>query len=270
MTIKAITQRLAWASMLMLMSQFALAQYGFEEDFEDALTTGADGWIAQFANAGGAYNDGDIGGALGMDYSTPDDVDIEANGGFYNFYARYDDAGILQTSNFRNMGGFGAADAFTANNGDYRLQACVYIQPVADGGADFDSGVDAGLGVRVSGVGYGQWPGDLNFTARQSVSAVARGAWSLVTLDLTITDGARVDAGIWVTNPAMPPTVNTGVYYDDMWFGLEADAPATVCAGAGADAGAGNDVTGVPALPFWALFGLAGLLGLMGYRRQSS
>ena len=277
MKIKAIIQGLACSSMLLLMSPLALAQYGFEEDFEDALATGANGWIAQFGNGGGAYNEGDIGGSLGMDYSTPSDVDIESNGNYYNFYARYDDPGILQTSNFRNMGGFDGSDPYSANNGDYRFQACVYIRDVADFGADFENGVDAGIGVRVSGVSYSQWPGDLNFTASQSVSDVARNAWTLVSVDLTINDGSRVDAGVWVTNPAMPPTLNTGVFWDDLWFGLASDAPATECGPAELEPEPEPEpepeepeveATPVPALPLWGLLGLLGLIGLIGSRSR--
>ena len=261
------------AALFALMASLgAQAQYQFTEEFESfPLPTGADAWIAQFANGGGGYNDGDVGG-LGMDYSTPSGSTIVANGGYLNFYARYDDTGILQTSIFRNLGGFAGGDPFSANNGDHTLTACVYVPAVADFGADFDAGVDAGMGVRISGLGYSQWPGDLNFNASVSVSSLPREVWTRVNLDFTVTDGSRVDAGVWVTNPAMPPTVNTGVYYDDMWLGFAADAPTTACAGAttgggGSGGGAGTPAS-IPTMPLWGLIGLAGLLGLMGYRRK--
>jgi len=257
-----------------IMSAGAHAQYQFSEEFSSfPLGTGADAYIAQFSNAGGGYNDGDIGGSLGMDYSTPvapSFVPDESNGGFLNFYARYDDPGIRTTALFRNLGGFAGSDAFSANNGEHTLTACVYVPELANSGADFAAGVDGGLGVRISGVGYGQWPGDLAFNFSQSVSALTRGEWTRVSLTFDITDGSRVDAGVWVSNPVLSaPYVSTGVFYDDLSLSASADAPTTACAGSSGGSSAATDPTGIPVLPLWALFGLAGLIGLMGLRRKA-
>lgn len=265
---------LAAASAATLMSAGAQAQYQFSEEFSSfPLATGADNFIAQFSNAGGGYNDGDIGGSLGMDYSTPvapSFVPDESNGGFLNFYARYDDPGIRTTALFRNLGGFAGSDAFSANNGEHTLTACVYVPELADSGADFAAGVDGGLGVRISGLGYSQWPTDLGFNASQSVSALTRGEWTRVSLTFDITDGSRVDAGVWVSNPVLSaPYVSTGVFYDDLWLGASADVPTAACAGASSGSSASSDPTGIPVLPLWALFGLAGLIGLMGLRRKA-
>ena len=256
-------------SAAMFLSASAQAQYQFSEEFESfPLTQGADAFVAQFSNAGGAYNDGDI-GALGMDYNnaTASFVPDYSNGGFLNFYARYDDSGIRTTALFRNVGGFAGSNPYSFNNGEHTLTACVLVPELADKGADFAAGVDGGLGVRISGTSYSQWPGDTSFNASKSVASLTRGVWTRVSLTFTITNGSRVDAGVWVSNPVLStPYVNTGVFYDDLWLGASGDAPTSGCAGA---VGAPVDATGIPVLPLWALFGLAGLIGLMGLRRKA-
>lgn len=252
-------------SAAMVLSVPAQAAYEFTENFEGgSLPIGGDAYIAQFTNSGGNYSNNDI-GALGMDYSVPSPpefIPTDRNGSFLNFYARYDDANIRQTALFRNLGGFSGSDPFSSNNGEHTLTACVYLRDISDGGADFGAGVDGGLGVRISGTGYSQWPGDASFNHQQSVSSLPRGRWSRVNLTFTITDGSRVDAGVWVSNPALTvPYVSTGVFYDDLWLGASADAPTNACGGL-SDPGP----EGIPVLPLWGLFGLVGLIGLMGMR----
>ena len=258
-------------------AQYATAQYQFTEDFElSPLPTGADAWIAQFGNAGGGYNDGDIGGSLGgADIIDAASSTIGSNGGYLNFYARYDDAGILQSSLFRNLGGFAGSDPYSANNGTHTLTACVYVPQVADFGADFAAGVDAGLGVRISGTGYSQWPGDLNFNHSLSISNLPREQWTRVSLTFDIIDGSRVDAGVWVTNPSLAGgPINTGVFYDEMWLGAAANAPTTACytppapPSGGGSGGSFSSPTAVPALPLWSLAGLSVLVGLLGWSRR--
>ncbi|MDG2442057.1 MAG: hypothetical protein P8M13_02240 [Luminiphilus sp.] len=254
----------------LFLSTQAQAQYSFSEDFEGgalpgALPVGGDAWIATFFNTG-KYGNNDTGN-LGMDYSVPSPPEFipeNSDGGYLNFYARYDDAGITYTDLMRNIGGFGGGDFGSANDGEHTLTACVYVRSVADGGADWAAGVDGGLGVRVSGVSYSQWPGDTGFTASQSVSSVPRNQWTRVSLTFTVASQSRMDAGVWVTNPTLTvPYVKTGVFYDSMWLGASADAPSTACGGFEVPGPAG-----IPVLPFWALFGLAGLVGLMGLRRK--
>ena len=138
----------------------AFAQYSATETFDGpGLTTGADGWIAQYRNAGGNYNDGDVGAANEDSFkrydaavTPPNYTPYFKNGNYLNFYARYDDAGIRETFLARNMGGFAGTDVYAANNGDYTMSACFFLMPVANGGADFANGVAAGMGVRYSGL----------------------------------------------------------------------------------------------------------------------
>lgn len=257
-----------------LVSTQASAQYQFQNNFSSAPgCAGADTWVAQFANAGGFYNEGDVSGVCSLwDYTVnPAAGSPAADGGYLNMYLRYDDPGILYTGFFRNLGGFAGDDPFSGNNGQHTLTACVYVPEVADFGADFASGVDAGLGVRYSGLFYGSWPGDGALNESLSVASFPRGVWTRASLTFTLTDAARVDAGVWASTPDVSPRPSSGVLYDDMWLGLASDAPTTPCFGAApppvAGPVSGPSPTAVPILPVWALIALAGIVGLFGSSR---
>jgi len=257
----------------------AFAQYSATETFDGpGLTTGADGWIAQYRNAGGNYNDGDVGAANEDSFkrydaavTPPNYTPYFKNGNYLNFYARYDDAGIRETFLARNMGGFAGTDVYAANNGDYTMSACFFLMPVANGGADFANGVAAGMGVRYSGLNYGSWPGDApsQVQAKTEIPAGSpTGVWTRLNLNVTLTNAGRVDAGFWVTNPVLSaPYVNTGVLWDDFYFGLAANAPTTACAG-GSDLNLGP-ASNIPTLPWGGLLALIGLMGWLGLRRRA-
>ena len=259
----------------------AFAQYSATESFDGpGLSCGADGWIAQYKNAGGNYNDGDVGGCAGAEndfkrydaaITPPPGIPFFKNGNYLNFYARYDDAGIRETFLARNMGGFAGTDPYTANNGDYTLTACYFLNTVANGGADLANGVSAGLALRYSGLYYGSWPGDAPSSAQakaQIPPGAATGVWTRLSLNVTLTDAARVDAGVWVTNPVLSaPYISTGVLWDDFYFGLAANAPTTACAGGSTTSlGPPSDI---PTLPLGGLLGLVGLIGWLGLRKKA-
>jgi hypothetical protein len=260
-----------------LLSTSAVAQYNFSEEFDNTLeTTDATGnWIAQYTNAGGNYNQNDTGttnwAAYASAVSAPPVAPPTSNGEYLNFYARYDDPGIRYTALFKNLGGYGADDPYSANNGEHVLTACYFLNDVADGGADLSNGVTAGLGVRYSGAGYSAWPGDASLNESISIPTyAARGRWNRLTLSFTLTDAARVDSGVWVRNPVLSePYVSTGVLWDDMWLGAAADAPTDeLCSGRSAGNGAFANPDAIPVLPLGGLLGLISLVGLMGLRRK--
>ena len=272
--------RLSVSAAALMMSGQALSAastYSATEDFSNTLTVGPEDWIAQYSNAVGGYNDGDVKEVNYARYnaavSPPNFTPSVADGNYLNFYARYDDAGIRSTFLARNFGAFdGVVNA--GKDGDYTLSACYFLMPPDKGGADFANGVTAGLGIRVSGNGYGQWPGDQNLNKEVAISSATRtGEWNRISLNITLTDASRVDAGFWVKNPVLTaPYVSTGVLYDNFYFGPAANAPTTLCAGESAtrpeDAPSGV-VSKIPTLPMGGLFALIGLMGWLGLRRRA-
>lgn len=254
----------------------AASTYTATEDFSNTLTAGAEQWVGQYENAGGGYRQDQAGETEFPRYnaavSPPNFIPSVSDGNYLNFYARYDDAGIRYTFLARNFGAFdGAVNA--GKDGDYTLSACYFLMPPDKGGADFANGVTAGLGIRVSGNGYAQWPGDLNLNKEVAISPATRtGEWNRISLNITLTDASRVDAGFWVKNPVLTaPYVSTGVLYDNFYFGPAANTPTTLCAGESAtrpeDAPSGV-VSKIPTLPIGGLFALIGLMGWLGLRRR--
>ena len=261
------------------------AQYQFSEDFSNTLVVGdPDFWYAQYVNAGGNYNQGDANisnwAAYNAAEAAPTALPTSPNGNYANFYARYDDAGIRSTFWYRNMGGFGGDNVYSANNGEHTMTACYYVNEVEASGADLGNGVSAGLGVRFSGLNYGSWPGDAN-AFQHSVEIptdTPRGVWRRLSMTFTLTDAARVDAGVWVNNPVLSdPYISTGVLWDDMWMGFSDAAPTGSCGGntvsrpLGTTASTTNtaDPSRIPTLPLGGLLGLVALMGWIGARRRS-
>jgi hypothetical protein len=263
----------------LLASGQATANYNFSESFDDTLIAADEtgNWILQYSNAGGNYTNNDTGQTEHSVYNpavnAPTAAPATSNGNYLNFYARYDDSGIRYTALFKNLGGYDGSDGYSANNGEHTLTACYYVPEVSDNGADFDNGVTAGMGVRYSGVGYGQWPGDASLNESVSIPASAtRGQWNRLTLTFTLTDAARLDSGVWVRNPVLTaPYVSTAVLWDDMWLGASADAPTDVlCSGRTPPAPPiSGDPSAIPALPLGGLFGLIGLVAWLGLRRKA-
>lgn len=269
----------AAALVCLIVSGQVFAQYSATESFDGpGLATGADAWIAQYKNTGGTYNDGDVGAANEDSFkrydaalTPPAYTPYFKNGNYLNFYARYDDSGIRETFLARNMGGFSGDDPYSANDGDYTMSACYFLMPVENGGADFANGVSAGMGVRYSGQYYASWPGD-SPSAVQAKTEIPAGAstgvWTRLSLNVTLSGAGRVDAGFWVSNPVLSaPYVNTGVLWDDFYFGLAANAPTTACAGgSNLDLGSASEI---PTLPWGGLLALIGLMGWLGLRRKA-
>lgn len=267
--------RLSVSAAALMMSGQALSAastYTATEDFSNTLTAGAEQWVGQYENAGGGYRQDQAGETAWPRYNAavtpPNYTPYFKNGNYLNFYARYDDAGIRYSFLARNFGGFdGAVNA--GKDGNYTLTACYFLMPVANGGADFANGVTAGMGIRVSGNGYGQWPGDTGLNATTQIpTGAATGVWTRLSLDIALTDASRVDAGFWVRNPVLTnPYINTGVLWDDFSFGPASDAPTTACAG-GSDLNLGP-ASNIPTLPWGGLLALIGLMGWLGLRRRA-
>lgn len=260
-----------------LISGQAAANYNFSETFDDTLVAADEtgNWITQYSNAGGNYTNNDTGQTEHSVYNpavnAPTAPPSTSNGNYLNFYARYDDPGIRYTALFKNLGGYGGDDPYSANNGEHTLTACYYLPEVSDNGADFDNGVTAGMGVRYSGLFYGSWPGDTSLNESVSIPASAtRGRWNRLTLTFTLTDAARLDTGVWVRNPVLTvPYVSTAVLWDDMWLGASADAPTDVPCSGRITPVQPADTKAVPALPLGGLLGLIGLVGWLGMRRRA-
>ena len=259
---------------MLLSSAPASAQFSYTNDFSAVPVCGEGEWIARFEN-GGVYTQGDY---CPMSDRVPQDVGSAAgNGDYMNFYTRYDDSALVAMQIQVNIGGFTApaGGGYPGNDGEHTFSACVYVPDVADRGADFGSGVDVGMKVSLGSNNYSPWSGDAVGASEAflSFSGLPRGTWSRQSVTFTASNSHRVDAGFYVTHPALNTFTDypsTAVYIDDMFVGFSADAPVGGCYGADGpgDPSDSSGPKGIPVMPLWALFGLAGLIGLMGYRRK--
>ena len=258
---------------MLLSSAPASAQFSYTNDFSAVPACGEGAWIARFEN-GGVYSQNDY---CPLSDRVPQDAgSATGNGDYMNFYTNYGDPALVAMQAQVNIGGFGVpgGGGYPGNDGEHTFSACVYVPEVADGGADFDGGVDVGMKVSLGSDGYGSWSGNsvAESAASLSFSGLARGTWSRQSVTFTAANSHRVDAGFYATHAALntfDPFQSSAVYIDDMYVGFSADAPVGGCyEAAGAGAG-GDDATSIPVLPLWALFGLAGLIGLMGLRRKA-
>ena len=258
---------------MLLASAPANAQFSYTEDFSGVPACGEGSWIARFEN-GGTYGQADY---CPMGDRVPQDPDSAAgNGDYMNFFTNYTDANLVAMSAQVNIGGFGvpAGGGYPGNDGEHTFSACVYVPERADAGADFASGVDVGMTVSLGSNGYSPWSGDAVASNEVSLSfsGLTRGVWSRQSVTFTASNTHRVDAGFYMTHPALNTFTDypdTAVYIDDMYVGFSADAPTGGCYEAPAGSASTGDPDAIPALPLWALFGLAGVVGLMGLRRKA-
>ena len=262
---------------MLLSSAPASAQFSYTNDFSAVPACAEGAWIARYEKGDGTPP-GDAGDYCPMSDRVPQDAgSATGNGDYMNFYTNYGDPKLVAMQAQVNIGGFGVpgGGGYPGNDGEHTFSACVYVPEVADGGADFGSGVDVGMKVSLGSNGYSPWSGDTvaESAASLSFSGLARGTWSRQSVTFTAANSHRVDAGFYSTHPQLDTAgyPSSAVYIDDMYVGFTADAPVGGCyeaADAGAGAG-GGDATSIPVLPLWALFGLAGLIGLMGLRRKA-
>ena len=233
----------------MIVSAFAIGAVAAQaQDYTWSAGDDMTGWLA-YINAfdvdcttsrgyGYGYGLTPAGGVDGQVVQLTDD-------GYMNVFSNYNDGNqpniCLETNVYREV-------IITAGDeGDYRLNA-ESIPPELVGS-------DTKAFVKVLTMGYA----DTGLSAYAATPGNNTVVASIAATDLAAGD-LRVQFGF---NTTVAGYGNSGMTYDNIAFGKGLAAPSS------GGSSAATDPTGIPVLPFWALFGLAGLIGLMGLRRKA-